>query len=57
MKELTLESKEFKRIMHNLHIEELHLNVKRQKQILSLVNSGVNITPSLLKETWENGQV
>jgi len=43
--------------MHNLHIEELHLNVKRQKQILSLVNSGVNITPSLLKETWENGQV
>ncbi|MGP4038572.1 Zn-dependent hydrolase [Gracilibacillus sp. D59] len=55
MKKLTLDSEEFKRIIHNLHIEQLHLDEKRQKQILSLVNSGMKITPSVLKEAWKNG--
>ncbi len=39
VKKLTLNSEELKRIIHNSHIEQLHLDITRQKQILSLVNS------------------
>ena len=48
MKELTLESKEFRRILQNLHLENLTLHPTLQKKVLELVNSGVTITPNVI---------
>ncbi|MFS0576268.1 Zn-dependent hydrolase [Sporosarcina sp. 179-K 3D1 HS] len=51
MKELTLESKEFKRVLHNLHLENMSLHSSLQKKVVDLVNSGVPITSNVIKET------
>ncbi len=48
MEELKMESKEFKRVLHNLHLESLDLPPDMQEKVLHLVNSNVSITPSLI---------
>lgn len=57
MKELKLDSKEFKRVMHNLHLENLSLSPSMQKRVIDLVNKKVSITPTLIKEIIRNGEV
>lgn len=57
MKELKMESIEFKRILHNLYLENLTLLPTLQKKVIELVNSGVSITPKLIKETLNRGKV
>ena len=57
MKELKMESKEFKRVLHNLHLESLNLSPVMQKEVLHLVNSKVSITPTLIKDLLRNGKV
>ncbi|GAB4073752.1 hypothetical protein GCM10028778_12550 [Barrientosiimonas marina] len=57
LKHLTLESKEFKRVMQNLHLENLNLPLEKQKRILKIVNSGAEITPSLIKDLMEHEDV
>lgn len=46
MKKLQIESKEFKRILYNLQLENLTLHPKLQQKVIELVNSGVLITPT-----------
>lgn len=57
MNELTMESKEFKRVLHNLHLENLTLSPVLQEKVLQLVNSKVSITPTLIKGLLQNGKV
>ena len=57
MKELTLESKEFRRILQNLHLENLTLHPTLQKKVLELVNTGVTITPHVIKDALNRGKV
>ncbi len=55
MRKLTVDSVEFRRIMHNLHIEELDISSKRQQRLLEFINSGQQITTGALKEIYQNG--
>ncbi|GAE95236.1 hypothetical protein JCM21714_4451 [Gracilibacillus boraciitolerans JCM 21714] len=55
MRKLTLNSVEFRRIIHNLYIEELDIPVNRQKKLLDFINSGKPITSRALKELFHNG--
>lgn len=57
MKELKLESKEFKRVLHNLHLENLSLSLDMQKRVLDLINSKVSITPTLIKDILRHGEI
>lgn len=57
MKELTLESKEFKKVMHNLRLENMSLSEKGQKKVLELVNTNTTITPSFIKDLLKHGKV
>ncbi|MFD0942872.1 hypothetical protein [Savagea faecisuis] len=57
MKELKLDSKEFKRVLHNLHLENLSLSLDMQKKVLDLVNAKVSITPTLIKDILGHGKV
>jgi len=57
MKEIQIESREFKRILQNLQLENLTLHPRLQKKVVELVNSGVNITPSIIKDTLKYGKV
>ena len=57
LKELTMESREFKRILHNLHLENLSLPYDMQKKVLELVNSNEIITPTLIKDILQYGEV
>ncbi|MGM8366580.1 Zn-dependent hydrolase [Virgibacillus sp. W0181] len=57
MKELKLESIEFKRILQNLHLENINLHPSLQKKVIGLVNSGVSITPDIIKETLNRGKI
>lgn len=50
MKELTKESIEFKRVMHNLRLENIILSPKIQKRIIKHVNQNQKISPTLIKE-------
>lgn len=57
MKELNLESKEFKRVMHNLHLESLSLSPDMQKRVLELINTKTSITPNLIKDILHRGKI
>ncbi len=57
MKNLTLESKEFNRVLQNLHLENLNLPIDKQKEVLKIVNSKVKVTPSLIKDLMKHGEV
>ncbi len=56
MKELQIESKEFQRILHNLQLENLTLHPRLQEKVIELVNSGVFITPNIIKEILSRGR-
>ncbi|WP_191689698.1 hypothetical protein [Sporosarcina gallistercoris] len=51
-----MESKEFKRVLQNLHLENLSLPLHMQKKILELVNSNVSITSALIKDLLQYGK-
>lgn len=55
MRPLTIDSIEFQRIMHNLHIEKLEVSEELQKRLLDFINAGHPITPAVLKELYQNG--
>lgn len=57
MKDLKLESKEFQRVLQNLHLENLSLPLAMQKKVVELVNSKVTITPNLIKDLVRHGEV
>lgn len=57
MKNLTLESKGFKKIMQNLHLENMSLSEKGQKKVLELVNSNATITPKFIKDLLRHGEI
>lgn len=57
MKQVTLESKEFKRVLHNLHLENMNLTPKIQKRIIELSNQEKEISPALIKEMLAYGKI
>jgi len=57
MKKITLESKEFKRVMQNLHLENMSLSEKGQKKVLELVNANTTITPAFIKDLLKYGEI
>lgn len=57
MKELTRESKEFKRVLHNLHLENLSLSPDMQKRVVELINAKAAISPNLIKDVLRLGKV
>ncbi|BAQ10891.1 zinc metallohydrolase [Bacillus sp. OxB-1] len=57
MKELTMESKEFKRVLHNLHLENMTLHTALQKRVLELINSGVPITSAVIQEALDREKI
>jgi len=53
MKELTLDSKELKRVMHNLYLENLALSEKG----LELISTNTPISSSLIKDLLNSGKI
>ncbi|WP_342505037.1 Zn-dependent hydrolase [Sporosarcina sp. FSL K6-2383] len=51
MKQIQLDSPEFNRVLKNMQLENLYLSLSLQQKALDIVNSGVIITPTLIKET------
>lgn len=57
MKELTLDSKEFKRVLNNLHLENLSLTLDMQEKLLNLLNAKTSITSTLIKDLLRYGKI
>lgn len=57
MKQLTLASKEFKKVMQNLHLENMSLSEKNQRKILELINTNTTITPTFIKDLFRHGEI
>lgn len=57
MEKLTLESKEFKRVMQNLYLENMSLSEKGQKKVLELVNTNTTITPTFIKDLLKHDEI
>ncbi|WP_163537498.1 Zn-dependent hydrolase [Gracilibacillus sp. YIM 98692] len=57
MKELSLESKEFQRILYNLHLENITLSPTLQKRVIEIVNSGEEITPEVIKDALNRAKI
>lgn len=57
MEKLTLESKEFKRVMQNLRLENMSLSEKGKKKVLELVNTNTTITPTFIKGLLRHGEI
>lgn len=57
MKQLTLESNEFKKIVSNLQLENLSLSDQSQKKMLNIINNNMEITSTLIKELLRNDKV
>lgn len=57
MKQIQLNSPEFNRVLKNMQFENLQLSQSLQKKALEIVNSGVKITPDLIKEALANGKI
>ncbi|QGG50561.1 Zn-dependent hydrolase [Lysinibacillus pakistanensis] len=50
MKKIQLNSPEFNRVLKNLQFENLSLTPRLQKKVLEIVNSGKQISPTIIKE-------
>lgn len=57
MKYLTLESKEFNRVLQNLRLEKQDISLTTQKKVLEIVNSKTKITPELIKELIKEEEI
>lgn len=57
MRLLTVESKEFQQVLHNLRLENMNLSSELQKIVIHLVNSGEKITPVIIKRIVVNGDI
>ncbi|WP_199171917.1 Zn-dependent hydrolase [Sporosarcina sp. P13] len=57
MKALDLDSKEFRRVMHNLHLENLRLSPDVQEKVLELINTKTSINSTLIKDILRHGKV
>ncbi|WP_203248814.1 hypothetical protein [Sporosarcina beigongshangi] len=57
MKQIQLNSPEFNRVLKNMQLENLGLSHSLQQKALDIVNSGITITPALIKEALANGKV
>lgn len=54
---LTVESKVFQQILHNLRLENMSLSAELQEMVVSLVNRNVTITPELIKRIVTDGKI
>jgi len=54
MKQIQLNSPEFNRVLKNLQIENLSLTPTLQKKVLEIVNSGIQISPTIIKGVLNN---
>lgn len=50
MKQIQLDSPEFNHVLKNMQLENLYLSHTLQQKALEIVNSGITITPALIKE-------
>lgn len=57
MKKIQLNSPEFNRVLKNMQLENLHLSHSLQQKALEIVNSGMEVTPTLIKKALENDKV
>ncbi len=57
VKEIQLNSPEFNRVLKNMELENLHLSHSLQQKALDIVNSGMPVTPALIKEALANGDI
>lgn len=57
LKQIQLNSPKFNRVMKNLQLENLHLSDTLQKKALEIVNSGMVVTPDLIKKALANGEI
>ncbi|MGE7914390.1 Zn-dependent hydrolase [Lysinibacillus xylanilyticus] len=57
MKQIQLNSPEFNRVLKNLQFENLSLTPSLQKKVLEIVNSGIQISPIVIKDVLNNGKV
>ncbi len=56
MRQIQLNSPEFKRVMKNLQLENLHLSDTLQKKALEIVNSELVVIPDFIKKTLANSE-
>jgi len=54
MKQIQLNSPEFNRVLKNLQFENLSLTPTLQKKVLEIVNSGIQISPTIIKEVLKS---
>lgn len=46
---LSVKSKEFQQVLHNLHLENMSLPLELQQKIIEIVQSKQEITPDLIR--------
>lgn len=56
MKQIQFNSPEFNRVLKNMQFENLRLSQSLQKKALEIVNSGIAVTPALIKEALAKGK-
>lgn len=54
MKKIQLNSPEFNRVLKNMQFENLELSQSLQEKALEIVNSGIIVTPTVIKEALAN---
>lgn len=57
MKQIQLNSPEFNRVLKNLQLEDLTLTPALQQKVIDIVNSGIEISPNIIKEALENDKI
>ncbi|HLS35552.1 MAG TPA: Zn-dependent hydrolase [Bacillota bacterium] len=56
MRLLSMHSKEFQRVLHNLNLENIHLSNNIQEEIIEFCNQKGEITPKVIKDILANDQ-
>lgn len=57
MKQIQLNSPEFNRVLKNLQLENLSLTPAFQQKVIEIVNSGILISPEVIKEALADDEI
>lgn len=57
MKQITLDSPEFNRVLKNLQLENLSLSSELQNKVIEIINSKMIISESIIKDALKNVKI
>ncbi|WP_147545695.1 Zn-dependent hydrolase [Rubeoparvulum massiliense] len=57
MVKLSVGSKEFQQVLHNLRLENMTLTIELQRKVIEVVNRNEIITPKLIQRIVADGEI